>query len=875
MSEQNVINPIISWAAERPLWEKYIWKVCLEAGGLAPEHLDAAYNYLLIESGVVASEEPLPEISLDGLVPPDSNILLPIRIKSLSSVKNVNALDESQEITFHENLTLIYGGNGTGKSGYGRLFSKACFSRANKIILPNLTKDEAQGHAQATFTFHDGTPHTFVNNGVPIESLKRFSVFDSDCVPIYIDGANSLQFTPGQLTVFDKVNQYVHEIEVRFNDEKASKKIANPVPLIFQSEPTSPVSSFLSRISHLTGSEEIDANIGLKEEINAKLQELQKEKDELVKLDHSKKKKEIIEYTQYLNNFRTRIDGYLENFSGNRIQELNGIVKDVLEKKQLVSQLGFSKFDTGVLKTVGSEKWKALLIAAQELSEAEKNAGSNLDKCILCHQDLHESENTLFSEYWKFLASTAESDFKLAASKLQTEVKSLEILKTKLPVVNDESLPIKTLNNEDPETVQYIKNELSKVSDLADKLIESLKEAVELSMAVPPKIDWKRIDSIIAAKIKEEKNLEDPSDKINKIDSELLVLKHKEKAKASKAEIDSYLTYLIWENKANKISFPKNTYTVTRKRFFNEILTERYRETFNEEVAALDGHEDLTITTSGRDGETVIKLGLKNIKANKLKDVLSEGEQKVSALADFLTEVRVDRNNCGIIFDDPVTSLDHERKSLIARRLVLESQNRQVIIFTHDIVFMSMLVESASENDIKFSSHWIRKLIDGTLGVIEKDSNPKLSNLDSLKIDAKNSVNNYHDLGEKEKEKALGSAFDYLRSATEALVREVLLAGTMKRYEDHIRVQNIEEIPFTKEAGAKIVKLHGKISELGLMHDRSNEMREKLPDLEDFKKVYKEFEELEEKLKKGRKLARQEKEERKTELKKNSQGWQG
>ncbi|HRG07244.1 MAG TPA: hypothetical protein PLJ08_01600, partial [Cyclobacteriaceae bacterium] len=92
MSEQNVINPIISWAGERPLWEKYIWKVCLESGSLTPEQLDVAYNYLLIESGVVASEEALPEISLDGLVPPESQLLLPIRLKSIGSLRNVNAL---------------------------------------------------------------------------------------------------------------------------------------------------------------------------------------------------------------------------------------------------------------------------------------------------------------------------------------------------------------------------------------------------------------------------------------------------------------------------------------------------------------------------------------------------------------------------------------------------------------------------------------------------------------------------------------------------------------------------------------------------------------------------------------------------------------
>jgi wobble nucleotide-excising tRNase len=55
----------------------------------------------------------------------------------------------------------------------------------------------------------------------------------------------------------------------------------------------------------------------------------------------------------------------------------------------------------------------------------------------------------------------------------------------------------------------------------------------------------------------------------------------------------------------------------------------------------------------------------------------------------------LDNKNCGIIFDDPVTSLDHERKDKIAERLTKEANQRQVLILTHDMVFMSQLVKYA------------------------------------------------------------------------------------------------------------------------------------------------------------------------------------
>lgn len=856
------------------MWEKYIWKVCLESGSLTPEQLDVAYNYLLIESGVVASEEALPEISLDGLVPPESQLLLPIRLKSIGSLRNVNALSGDQTIPFHEKLTLIYGRNATGKSGYGRLLSKACFSRANKKILPNLKDTESQGVGEATFTMHDGSTIKFLDNGFGNESLKRFSVFDSDCVPIYIDRSNSLQFTPGQLQIFDTVNLFIQKIEEKFNGDVSKRTITTPVPYIFQNEPISSISAFLLNINHLTTATNIEQTLSLNDKEIAKIELLSMQRDELIKLDIPRKKKELIDNCQILRKYKQEIETFLGNFGNEKITELNALIKDVVEKSTLVEKLGSSQFNDGLLKTVGSEKWKALITAAKELNDAELTVDNKLDKCMLCHQELKETEKTLFMSYWQFLLSTAEKDFQTAKHRIGQWIKSIEALKNKLTFAED-NLTVRILRIEQPTFVTEIEEKIPKLAEIIDSWVKSLTQLKEITTEGHVEIALDKIDIIIAEKTREESSLVDPRGQILAIDKELLELRHKQKASAIKDKILKYLDYLVWKNKANQIFFPKNKYTSARKHFFNAILTDRYKEIFNEEVNSLDGHIGLSVNTSGRSGDTVIKLGLDFAKVNQLSEVLSEGEQKVTALADFLTEVRIDRNNCGIIFDDPVTSLDHERKSLIAKRLALESRNRQVIIFTHDIVFMSMIAEHAVENSVEFSSHWIRRLIDGTLGVIEKDSNPKLSNLESLKKDAKSSVNGIDKLGEKEKEKALGSAFDYLRSATEALIREVLLAGTIKRYDDHIRVQNIEEIPFTKELGVKIAKLHGKISELGLMHDRSNEFREKQPDIEDFSKAFKEFEEIEEKLKKARNLTRKERDERRSQVKQSSQGLLG
>src|SRR5690606_36597571 len=71
--------------------------------------------------------------------------------------------------------------------------------------------------------------------------------------------------------------------------------------------------------------------------------------------------------------------------------------------------------------------------------------------------------------------------------------------------------------------------------------------------------------------------------------------------------------------------------------------------------------------------------------------VLSEAEQRMCALAYFFAELQQSGSTSGIVLDDPVSSLDHNHRTAVARRIVEESAVRQVIVFTHDAVFLGEL----------------------------------------------------------------------------------------------------------------------------------------------------------------------------------------
>ncbi|ORM51273.1 hypothetical protein HA39_22145 [Pantoea brenneri] len=117
---------------------------------------------------------------------------------------------------------------------------------------------------------------------------------------------------------------------------------------------------------------------------------------------------------------------------------------------------------------------------------------------------------------------------------------------------------------------------------------------------------------------------------------------------------------------------------------------------FEAELSALGFNRfTVKVDTRNRSGHQQFKLALEQSGEPVVSKVASEGEQRCIALASFFAEMRADGRRSAVIFDDPVNSLSHQWRAVIARRLVNESAYRQVIVFTHDLVFYKWLIEEA------------------------------------------------------------------------------------------------------------------------------------------------------------------------------------
>jgi len=862
------VESLETWLSGKPYWEQHVWKTNLEKDSLTDEDIDQCYQYLSEHLGLIDPLPAKPDISFKNeiVVAPEATTgTAKMKIVEVKDFEDVNALSPDCSVKFGPNLTLVYGSNGSGKSGVGRLLCNACFSRGEREILPNVRTASIPGpEAKATFVIDDGDgnlseiKYTLGDNN---DDLKCFSVFDSESVLIHLDQSNRVNFTPAQIKIFDKVAITISKLEEKLTNERNAKKKDNPFAVMFLDDATTSTAVFCKGITGATKEGDFlkHANFDSKAD-GEKMGALQKQIDEKKKLDITKKKSQLATDRQNLGAFKAPLQKVTDRFTEAKMNEANQLIKDILAKKKIIEGLSVESFNDGILKSVGSPEWRELIGVARTLYEAEKVANEDKEPahCMLCHQKLTKDAETLFQKYWKFLESKAESELSELTRKQSVLLQDFRSAKTMYPKFLATDAGVKVFSEDDPTYLAKLKVQFTTLEDVLDNWTSKIEKLEEVNRDDVPAVDLTKIETLITAKTTEESKLVDPTSDIATLTAQWNALKHKKDVTAVKDAGLEYIAFLAWSSQANGVSFSGMKMATTKKRTESFLVgvAQDYKGVFNQELAKLGCDFNLIMNTSGEQGTTVKEYRLDFAEDYNPSQILSEGEQNACSIADFLTEAQLDKNNCGIVFDDPVTSLDHERKDKISQRLAIIAGQRQVVVLTHDIVFMSQLAKHAERNQIPVVAHWMKQ-VNGIPGCVEDNTSPKLSSLVSLKTDSQNAVKDFASLGAKEQEQALGAGFDYLRSACEALVEEVLFAGTIQRYDDQIRVQNLEEVIFDQTPALKIVDLHGRLSEVLLAHNRSDLQRENQPSLADLTKLRTEFDELEKELRESRKAAKE------------------
>jgi len=139
----SALDSIIKWAGEDLLeWQSDAVRRLLLQEELSEEDKAELLRMLKERHGIKddAHPAPKPKPLKKGDVSGSPQTSEKVILKDLHDLKNVNAIPDGSGLTFgHSGLTVIYGENGSGKSGYARVLKKACNARDTKErLLPNV-----------------------------------------------------------------------------------------------------------------------------------------------------------------------------------------------------------------------------------------------------------------------------------------------------------------------------------------------------------------------------------------------------------------------------------------------------------------------------------------------------------------------------------------------------------------------------------------------------------------------------------------------------------------------------------------------------------------------------------------------------------------
>jgi hypothetical protein len=824
------------WSSTLPPWARYLVATAANRGRIADTEIETAYAVFLAGNALNETGE-APEIDPPGFAGRVASAEREsLTLLSISGIRGVNALPTNAGITFGPALTVIYGRNGAGKSGFGRLLGNACFSRQRSPILPDIYAEETPRKPAANFEVRlgDGEPTTIsFSDPDELTPLKRLTVFDTTVAGHHISQASPFEFKPVGFDVFPEVSRAFGDLSKRLDAEISRRTRENKFPESFLGGGTPTVVH--DAVNHLGPDSDLEmlralGMYGANE--SARLTEL----DAQLQALRSKSPKDLLrslgQAVADVTTLKNKLTALGHEFQVDAVAARVNRIRDARAKEGAAKALGSDQFRRPFFRAVGTPQWEEFAASVHALAAQE--AGSypqDNDRCLLCERPFDTGSREHVQALLKFVESDARREAASALSLVEEEARRLRGLDltafARATRVYDH---VAKLSADCAEDVEATFARLVAARDVATM---DASEQTELATAVSVDASVSKLASLEEQIRQDIVRLasDDIDASIASLELERRVLRHRHVLSQQLPQIEAFVADAQWVRNATRARTSLNTRSITEKEkeFFGSFVGDGYRRRLASECSKLDCTVPIELQTVGRSGQTIRNLVLPG--GHRPETVLSEGEQRAVALADFLTEVSQNPGAAGVVFDDPVTSQDHQRKRLIANRLVEEARCRQVVVFTHDLVFLNELVEAAKEIDVDVAGHWVDRDVEGRPGKVALDDYPSTSRVHETTQRAKSALARAKLLSGSELEDEIRKGMGALRRTLEETVVRHLFKKVVPRWTDRVIVTALPKVNWDVQKVGEIVALYEDLSRYIDGHSHTDEAMGATPQL--------------------------------------------
>ncbi|UUZ58570.1 ATP-binding protein [Nocardioides sp. B-3] len=189
---------LVDWANNQDAWVRQLTaESILSRQEPGEDTLEKVYATFLAEKGLSGQPLPtVPTLELDAVEPSQDDTL---ELSRLYEVEHVNALAPEQTPEFDADLTVLFGQNGSGKTGYARILKRISAVRRPEDILPNAHAPAASAatpSARIEYRLSGHAKAVHWKNEAGLSPFTRISVFDSAAVSLHVDSDLGYVYTP-------------------------------------------------------------------------------------------------------------------------------------------------------------------------------------------------------------------------------------------------------------------------------------------------------------------------------------------------------------------------------------------------------------------------------------------------------------------------------------------------------------------------------------------------------------------------------------------------------------------------------------------------------------------------------------------------------
>lgn len=697
LTEKAALADLVLWAEKRPAWQRDALRRLVKGETLTDEAIGELTELCL---DPMRTHTPISQLHIVA----ETSAVEPISLISIKNPTAINALASQQELSFEPlGLTVIYGDNGSGKSGYVRVLKHACRSRDEKLAIHRDLEDKMDTPQSAEILFARGTTteqFSWTPEGEPHNDLPSVSIFDSRSASIHVESPNEVAYIPRPMGMLEALADACDRIKTALDGRIATLK--SQVPLAISNPSLSKETAAGSYVLGLSAK----SNIPQLEKL-AELSEQETARLIVLEADFAQDPKRVVARLGDQRGEVERIHATLQTLIGATnaaafagMSALRKTHADAVEVASVASQTLFS---ASPLPEVGQAVWQKLWEAARTYSDTVAYPGKTFPTsepdtlCVLCQQPLGVDAIARQQTFESFVKSSTKADEAAACAKLNA---ALTQLKGRMPRLGDILKSSKFLATEIDNTVlaQHVRRAFVLARWRLRAMIRAYGEPKPLG--ADPLQALSALATDLETRAAQLSN-DTQSDDYKKLKSEHFELKDRVALATLLPDIKAQIVRLKEIETINTAikATAKKPITDKNKELSDRMVTDALRGRFAREIDKLKLSRMPVELRKEKDRQAVsyFRVALVERPDAKVGEIFSEGEHRCVALAAFLAELVTAQRYSGIVFDDPMSSLDHINRSAVASRLVEEAEHRQVIVFTHDLVFLYELRREAEK----------------------------------------------------------------------------------------------------------------------------------------------------------------------------------